>query len=276
MILLDGKKCSEELFQEYALKVKKYGKEVGLAIIWVGDDTASEIYIKNKMKKSELVGIKTYLYHLPVNTKEKEVIELIKKLNNDNNIKGILLQSPVPKHIDIIKCFNTIDSKKDVDGFTNISIGNLVQGNPYHISCTPKGIIKLLDYYKIDLDGKNVCIINRSLIVGKPLMQLFLERNATVTVCHSHTKDLNYYTKNADIVVSAVGKPNFLTGNMIKEGAIIIDVGISRVNGKVVGDVERESIDSKAAYLTPVPGGIGPMTVAMIFDNITNTLDKEC
>lgn len=275
MTILDGKKYSEELFEEYKERVKNYGKEIGFAIIWIGNNEASRIYVNNKLKKCEMIGIKPYLYHLEDDVLENDVLKLIDELNERNDIKGILLQSPVPKQIDIIKCFNRIKEEKDVDGFADTSIGKLVQGKPNHISCTPKGIIKLLDYYNIDLVGKNVCIINRTIIVGKPLFQLFISRGATVTMCHSKTKNLAFHTKNADIVVSAVGKPKFITADMIKDGAIVLDVGISRIDGKVVGDVDPESVYEKASYIAPVPGGIGPMTIAMIFENIIDTLEKE-
>lgn len=272
MELLDGKKVSAELINEIKEKLNKLDKKLGLAIIWVGNNEASNIYIKNKLKKCKELGINGKLYHLDENTTEEEVINLIDKLNNDDSINGIILQSPVPKQIDIVNCFNRINPLKDIDGFSNISIGNLVLGKPGHISCTPKGIMKLLDYYKINLEGKNVCLINRSVIVGKPLFNLLISRNATVTMCHSYTNNLNEYTKNADIVISAVGIPKFITKDMLKDGAVVIDVGISRVDGKVVGDVDFANVLDKVSYITPVPGGVGPMTVAMIFDNILENI----
>ncbi len=275
MTILDGKKYSEELIQEYKERLAKYPEEIGFAIIWVGNNSASEIYVSSKLKKCKEVGITPYLYHLDEDTEEKEILKLIDKLNKDPKIKGILLQSPTPKQIDILKCFNAISEEKDVDGFAKGSLGNLVQNIPYHVSCTPRGIIKLLKHYNIDLVGKNVCIINSTIIVGKPLFHLFIGEGATVTMCHSKTKNLDFHTKNADIVVSAVGNPGFITGDMIKDGAIAIDVGISRVDGKVVGDVDKESVYEKASYVAPVPGGVGPMTIAMIFENILDTLEKE-
>lgn len=275
MILLDGKKVSEEIINNIKKEISEKNLKLGFAIIWIGNDTASEIYVRNKMKKCEEVGIKAELYHLDETIKENEVLDLIEKLNLRDDINGILLQSPIPKHIDIIKCFNKINYKKDIDGFSNISIGNLVLGRPSKIACTPKGIIKLLDYYKIDLEGKNVCIINRSNIIGKPLLQLLLQRNATVTICHSKTKNLKYHTMNSDIVISAVGKPKFITEDMIKDGAIVVDVGISRIDGKVIGDVDFDSVKDKCSYISPVPGGVGPMTIAMVLDNILNTIESE-
>ena len=273
MKLLDGKKVSAEVLNEVKAKLSKLDKKLGLAIIWVGNNEASEIYIKNKLKKCDELGVDGKLYHLDENATEEEVINLIEKLNNDNSVNGIILQSPVPKQIDIINCFNKIKLSKDIDGFSNISIGNLVLGKPSHISCTPKGIMKLLDYYHINLEGKNVCLINRSIIVGKPLFNLLISRNATVTMCHSYTNNLNEITKNADIVISAVGKPKFITKDMLKEGSIVIDVGISRVDGKVVGDVDFANVLDKVSYITPVPGGVGPMTVAMIFENLLESIE---
>lgn len=275
MILLDGKKLSNEIIENIKEEINSQNIEIGFAVIWVGNDEASSVYVKNKLKKCEYVGIKTELFHLDENVSEKELINLINELNDRNDINGILLQSPVPKHINITNCFNAIDYKKDIDGFSNISVGNLYLGSPYHVSCTPKGIIKLLDNYNIDLDGKNVCLINRSNIVGKPLFHLLIERNATVTMCHSKTIDLKEFTKNADIVISAVGKPNFIKADMVKENVVIIDVGISRIDGKVVGDVDFAEVSKKASYITPVPGGVGPMTIAMVLENILDTLREE-
>lgn len=271
MTILDGKKVSNEIIENIKNEISLHNYHIGFAIIWIGNDESSEIYVRNKIKKCEYVNIKTELFHLDANTSEEEVLTLIDKLNHREDINGILLQSPVPEHIDIIKCFNKIDSKKDIDGFSNISVGNLYLGRKYHVACTPKGIIKLLEYYNIELEGKHVCIINRSNIVGKPLAHLLLEKNATVTICHSKTKNLNKITLDADIIVSAVGKPSFITKDMVKEGVIVIDVGISRVNGKVVGDVSFDEVATKASYITPVPGGVGPMTIAMVLENLVET-----
>lgn len=275
MILLDGKKVSNEIINNIKIEISSLERKIGFAIIWVGDNEASSIYVRNKLKKCEELGIDGKLFHLEENATEEDVINLIEKLNTDKNINGILLQSPVPNGINIINCFNKINPAKDIDGFSCISVGNLWLGNPYHISCTPKGIIRLLDAYNIDLNGKSVCLINRSNIVGKPLFNLLINRNATVTMCHSKTVDIKDYTRNADIVISAVGKPNFITSDMVKDGVIIIDVGINRVDGKVKGDVDFESVSKKASYITPVPGGVGPMTIAMIFENILNVMKEE-
>lgn len=275
MHILDGKKLSDEIIENIKEKIFKEKLKIGFAIIWIGNNEASQIYVKNKIKKSEYVGIKVELFHLDETITEKEVINLIEELNNRRDINGILLQSPVPDHINITNCFNKIHPKKDIDGFSNISSGNLYLGNPFHISCTPKGIIKLLESYNIVLAGKNVCIINRSNIVGKPLLHLLINQDATVTMCHSKTTNLSEHTKNADIVISAVGKPNFITENMIKQGAVVIDVGISRINGKVVGDVDFENVAKKVSFITPVPGGVGPMTIAMVIDNILNSIKED-
>ncbi len=272
MTILDGKKVSNEILEDLKSKFASLNEKVCLAIIWVGNNEASEIYIKNKLKKCEELGIEGKLYHLEEDTTEEEVLELITKLNNDDEVKGILVQSPLPKHINEVNCFNQVSFKKDVDGFSNISAGNLTLGSPSLVSCTPKGIIALLDYYHLDLEGKNVCLINRSNIVGKPLFNLLIKRNATVTMCHSKTKNLEDFVRDADIVISAVGKPSFITDDILKDGAIVIDVGISRVNGKVVGDASKDI--QKASYLTPVPGGVGPMTIAMIFSNLYEAITK--
>jgi methylenetetrahydrofolate dehydrogenase (NADP+)/methenyltetrahydrofolate cyclohydrolase len=275
MQILDGKKVSNEIIENIKKEIIANDLHLTLAIIWVGNNEASSIYIKNKMKKCDYVGIKCELYHLDENTTENEVIILIDSLNKRNDVNGILLQSPVPSHINIINCFNRISPGKDIDGFSESSVASLYLNNPKMISCTPKGIIRLLDYYNIDIEGKNVCIINRSNIIGKPLFHLLLNRNATVTVCHSKTKDLDTFTKMADIVICAVGIPNFLTADMIKENAIVVGVGISRVGEKIVGDIDFDDVSKKASYITPTPGGVGPMTIAMILENIVSTIKED-
>lgn len=272
MQILDGKKVSEEIVDNIRKEIKEKNLNLGFAVIWIGNDEASGIYVRNKLKKCEMVGIRHELHHLEDTVCESDVLKLIDELNNRDDINGILLQSPIPKHIDIKKCFNRIKQEKDIDGFSNISMGNLMLGCPKHIACTPKGIIRLLEYYNIDLKHKNICIINRSNIVGKPLFHLFLEKDATVTVCHSKTNDLKSHTMNADIIVSAVGKPKFITDDMVKKGVIIIDVGISRIDGKVIGDVDFDNVKEKALFITPVPGGVGPMTIAMVLENIVDTI----
>lgn len=268
MILLDGKKVSNELINNYKSIIEDNNLKIKFAIIWVGDNPASSIYVNNKIKKCESVGIEVILYHLDNLTKEGELLKLIDELNNDSSINGILVQSPIGNIEDESKIFNSISEYKDIDGFSKNSIGSLVLGSPKYISCTPLGIIKLLDYYNIDVSGKHVVIINRSNIVGKPILQLLLKRDATVTMCHSKTVNLEKYTKDADILITAVGKPKFITNNMIKEGVTIIDVGISRVDGKVVGDVDFQNVKDLCYAITPVPGGVGPMTIVSVINNL--------
>lgn len=274
MTVLDGKKVSAEILADIKEKISKLDRKLGFAVIWIGDNPASEIYVRNKLKKCEELGIDGKLYHLDESVTEEEVISLIDKLNNDKSVDAFLLQSPAPEHINIVNCFNRIDPKKDIDGFSNISVGNMVLGMKAHVSCTPKGVIRLLDSYNIELAGKNVCIINRTNIVGKPLFNLLINRDATVTMCHSKTRNLEDFTRNADIVISAVGKANFITEDMIKNGAVVVDVGITRVDGKVKGDVDFDNVSKKASFITPVPGGVGPMTIAMIFENILDTVKE--
>ena len=268
MILLDGKKVSNELIDNYKKIIEEENLSIKFAIIWVGDNPASSIYVNNKIKKCESVGIDVTLYHLSSNTKEEELLKLIDDLNNDSSINGILVQSPIGNIKDESKIFNRIDESKDIDGFSKSSIGNLVLGTPKFISCTPLGIMKLLDYYKIDVSGKHVVIINRSNIVGKPLFQLLINKDATVTMCHSKTTNLSKYTRCADILITAVGKPKFITSDMVSDGVTIIDVGISRVDGKVVGDVDFEGVKDKCYAITPVPGGVGPMTITSVLNNL--------
>ena len=274
-MIIDGKQVSSEIMANIKEEIAKLDLKIGFAIIWVGNDVASSIYVNNKIKKCESIGINAELFHLDENISEDDLLNLIDDLNNRDDIHGILLQSPIPKTIDINKCFNRINPDKDIDGFSNTSCGNLFLGSPSFISCTPKGIIKLLDYYNIELSGKNVCIINRSNIVGKPLFHLLIEKDATVTMCHSKTKNISDFTKSADIVISAVGIPNFITEDMIKDGSVVIDVGISRINGKVVGDVDFSNVSKKSSYITPVPGGVGPMTIAMVLENILEGVKKN-
>ena len=274
MVLLDGKKVSEEIIEKIKNEIDDRSLKLTLAIIWIGNNESSQIYIQNKVKKCDYVGIKTEVYHLEDGISEKEVLDLINELNNRDDINGIILQSPTPKHINVINCLNKIDYREDVDGFSINSVGNLYLDNPFFTSCTPKGIIRLLEYYGIELCGKNVVIINRSNIVGKPLMHLLLAKDATVTICHSKTTNLEKFTKNADIVITAVGIPNFITKDMIKDNAIVVDVGISRVNGKVVGDVDFVNVAPKTSYISPTPGGVGPMTIAMILENVLKTIER--
>lgn len=242
-----------------------------LCVVIIGNNPASEIYVAGKVKACNKVGIQSEVYRLPENAKESEVEEVINRLNKDNNINGILLQMPLPPHLNEQKLINLISANKDVDGLTRANLGKLLQQDATALmGCTPYGIIKLLNAYNIDLKGKDVVIINRSLLVGKPLAMMFLNENATVTICHSKTKNLAEKTKLADIVVVAVGKKNFLTKNMVKKDAIVIDVGINRddTNPKIIcGDVDYENVSKECSYITPVPGGVGPMTIAMLLRN---------
>ena len=249
--------------------LKNKGISPKLAVIMVGNNSSSAIYVKNKSKACIKVGIEFDEYLLPKTTSEEELLDLIQKLNKSSDVNGILLQSPVPSHIDINKAFRTILPEKDVDGFNPVNVGNLVIGEECFVSCTPFGIMKLLEEYNINIEGKNAVVIGRSNIVGKPMAQCLLAKNATVTVCHSKTKDMGNIVKNADIVVSAIGRPNFVTEEMIKEGAVVIDVGINRLDdGSIVGDANFETVSKKASYITPVPGGVGPMTIAMLLNNV--------
>ena len=277
-IIMDGKalakKIREELKEECE-EIKQKGITPTLAVIMVGENPASKIYVKNKSKACEEVGIKYKEYLLEENIKQEELINLIKKLNEDKEIHGILLQSPLPKNLDINEAFKTITHRKDVDGFTPSSVGKLCIGEDTFISCTPYGVIKILKEYNIDLTGKDVVILGRSNIVGKPLIQCCLNENATVTICHSKTKKLKEHTKRADIVISAIGKSKYLTADMVKQGAIIIDVGINRdEEGNITGDVDFIEVEKKASYITPVPGGVGPMTIAMLMNNVIKATKK--
>ncbi len=270
--ILDGKELAKKVRQdlkEEVKELKKKGIVPKLAVIMVGENSSSEVYVKNKSKACIKTGIDFEEFLLEQKTTEEELLDLIEKLNQDENVHGILLQSPVPKQIDINRAFRTIRPDKDVDGFHPVNVGNLVIGEDCFISCTPFGVMKLLEEYKIELEGKNAVILGRSNIVGKPMVQCLLAENATITVCHSKTQKIKEIVKNADIVISAIGKPHFVTGDMIKEGSVVIDVGINRLeNGTIVGDVEFETVSKKASYITPVPGGVGPMTIAMLLCNV--------
>ena len=272
MELINGKelakKVREELREE-VIKLKKKNVYPKLAVIMVGHDRASEVYVRNKNKACQELGIEYEEFLLEENITQKHLISLIEELNNREDIHGILLQSPIPKHLDIREAFDAIDYRKDVDGFNPINVGKLSIREDCFISCTPYGVVKMLEEYKIQLEGRNAVIIGRSNIVGKPLIQCLLQKNATVTVCHSKTKEIEKITKEADILIAALGKPKFVKESMVKEGAVVIDVGINRnEEGKLVGDVDFENVSKKAAYITPVPGGVGPMTVAMLMSNV--------
>lgn len=263
-----AKKVRKQVKEDVAI-LKEKGVNPKLAVIMVGNNSSSEVYVRNKSKACEKTGIDFEEFLMPENTEEKELLDLIEKLNNDDSIHGILLQSPVPKHIDINKAFRTISPKKDVDGFNPINVGNLSIGEDCFISCTPYGVIKLLEEYNIELEGKEAVVLGRSNIVGKPMAQCLLAKNATVTTCHSRTKDIDKVIKRADIVIAAIGKSKFVKKEMIKDGAVVVDVGINRLDdGSLVGDVDYEGVSEVASYITPVPGGIGPMTIAMLVSNV--------
>lgn len=277
--IIDGKALAQKIrgnLKNEVEELKKEGIKPKLAVIMVGEDKASKIYVKNKSKACEEIGIEYDEYLLKSETTMDELLDLIHNLNNDDNIHGILLQSPLPKHLDIDVAFREISPDKDVDGFNPVNVGKLCLNQDGFISCTPYGVVKMLDEYKIPTEGANTVIIGRSNIVGKPLVQCLLNKNATVTVCHSKTKDIEKITQKADIVIAALGKPNFIKENMIKKGSVVIDVGINRLdNGKIVGDIDYENVESKASYITPVPGGVGPMTVAMLMSNVVKAAKKN-
>ena len=278
-IIIDGKELAKKIRANLKIEceeLKKRNINSKLAVIMVGDDPASKVYVRNKSKVCEDVGIEYKEYLLSSNTKQKELIELIEKLNQDKTINGILLQSPIPANLDINEAFRTISPQKDVDGFNPVNVGKLVLNQDTFVSCTPYGIMKMFEKYNIDLTGKNVVILGRSNIVGKPLMHCCLNKNATVTVCHSKTQNLAQKAKEADILISAIGKAQFVTADMVKENAVVIDVGINRLeNGKITGDVDFENVKEKASYITPVPGGVGPMTIAMLMNNVIKATKRQ-
>jgi methylenetetrahydrofolate dehydrogenase (NADP+)/methenyltetrahydrofolate cyclohydrolase len=268
--IIDGKAVAAKVKAEVALEVKalkEQGINPALVVIIVGDNAASRTYVNNKKKDCGEVGIKSVEYALPAETSQQELISLVEQLNEDKNVSGILVQLPIPKHIDEKSVINTISINKDVDAFHPINVGRIMIGDYDFLPCTPAGVMVLLEEYGIDPDGKECVVLGRSNIVGKPQAMLLLHKNGTVTVCHSHTKNLADITRRADILVAAIGKANFVTADMIKEGAVVIDVGMNRLNDKFVGDVDFASVSEKASFITPVPGGVGPMTRAMLLKN---------
>lgn len=277
--IIDGKELAKKIRSNLKIdceEIKKMGISPKLAVILVGDDKASKVYVKNKNKACEDVGIEFEEHILEADITQKQLIELIEELNNRKDIHGILLQSPIPNHLDINEAFRKISPDKDVDGFNPISVGKLSLNQDTFVSCTPYGIMKMFEEYNIDLEGKDLVIVGRSNIVGKPLIQCCLNKNATVTVCHSRTKNLKEHTKRADIVIAAIGKSKFITEDMVKEGAVVIDVGINRGDdGKLTGDVDFENLEKKVSYITPVPGGVGPMTIAMLMNNVIKATKNQ-
>ena len=282
MTIIDGKQTAAEIRTDLKQKIQQLesdGKPVpGLAAILVGENPASKVYVRSKERACEEIGIYSEVVRLPIETKETELIALIEKLNADKKINGILVQLPLPKHINEDKIIQAILPEKDVDGFHPVSIGKMILGQETFLSCTPYGIMKLLEKYKIETSGKHVVVVGRSNIVGKPIANMLLQKkenaNAIVTVCHSAAEDISVYTKQADILIAAVGRANFITADMVKENVVIIDVGINRVDDaaakrgyRLVGDVDFEAVSKKASFITPVPGGVGPMTIAMLLYN---------
>lgn len=277
--IIDGKKISTEIKDELKEKVarmKEEGVEVTLAVIQVGADPASSVYVGNKKKACEYVGIRSLAYELPEETTEEELLKIIDDLNERADVNGILVQLPLPKHIDEDKVIKSISPLKDVDGFHTQSVGALCIGQPGFVSCTPAGIIQLLKRSDIEIEGKECVVIGRSNIVGKPMALLLLRENGTVTVAHSRTKNLQEITRRADILVAAVGKPKMITADYVKDGAVVIDVGIHRnENNKLCGDVDYDSVAPKCSAITPVPGGVGPMTIAMLMNNCVESVKLQ-
>ena len=277
-IIIDGKELAKNIregLKEEVKELKNADINPKLAVIMVGDDKASKVYVKNKSKACEDVGIEYEEHLLPAKTKMNELLDLIDKLNNDETVHGILVQSPLPDGLDANEAFKAISPKKDVDGFNPINVGKLSLNQDCFVSCTPYGIIKMLENYNIPIEGSHAVIIGRSNIVGKPLAKCLLNKNATVTVCHSKTKNLKEMTKQADILIAAIGKAKFITADMVKEGAAVIDVGINRTENGLVGDTDFEAIKEKASYITPVPGGVGPMTIAMLMNNVIKAAKQQ-
>ncbi len=290
MVLIDGKKVALEIRNELMKKIsqaKLSGNNIpGLVAILVGDDLASKIYVNNKTKACEEIGMRSKIEKLPADISEEQLLELIDKYNSDNDYNGILVQLPLPKHIDEYKVIERILPQKDVDGFHPVSVGNLVIGKETFASCTPAGIQELLKRYKISTEGKHVVVVGRSNIVGKPIANIMLQKkrfaNSVVTICHSAASDLGYFTSQADILIAAIGKANFIKENMVKDGVVVIDVGINRIDApdspkgyKIVGDVEFNTVSKKASYITPVPGGVGPMTIAMLLSNTYKSFENK-
>ena len=277
--IIDGKLISQNLKDKVKIEVEKLkieGVYPCLAVIIVGDDPASRVYVNNKKKACEYTGIKSLEYALPASTSEEELLRLIGKLNDDDEVNGILCQLPLPKHIDEKSVINAINPEKDVDAFHPSNVGHIMIGDQTFLPCTPAGVIEMFDSCNIDLAGKNCVVIGRSNIVGKPMAMLLMQRDATVTICHSKTNNLPEITKRADIIVSSVGKAGFLTADMVKDGAVVIDVSINRnSDGKLCGDADFEAVKEKASYITPVPGGVGPMTISILMKNTLSAAKKQ-
>lgn len=278
-MIINGKEISEKIKEEIAAEVKALkdkGISCGLAVILVGDDPASAVYVRNKKLACEKVGIYSEVYTLPADSAEADVLDLIDTLNKRDDINGILCQLPLPRHIDEQKVINAIDRDKDVDAFNPYNVGKIMLGDPDFLPCTPAGVMELLKYSDVEIAGKNCVVLGRSNIVGKPMAMLLMKADATVTVCHSKTKNIKEITAGADILVAAVGKPKFVTADMVRSGAVVIDVGINRTEGgKLCGDVDFENVANKASKITPVPGGVGVMTVTMLLKNTVTAAKKQ-
>ena len=279
MQLIDGKALAKKVQDSVANKVEKLKQEKnivpGLAVVIVGDDPASHAYVSMKEKACKKVGFYSIVHKMPDSISQDEIIEIIEMMNKNSHIHGILVQLPLPKHIDTDKILEVIDPKKDVDGFHAYNVGRLVTGLESFVACTPLGVMKMFEEYNIDLKGKDVCVVGASNIVGKPMASLLLNANATVTITHIHTKDLKTHTLKADIIIVGVGVPKLIKEDMVKEGAIVIDIGINRIeDGSLVGDVDFKNVKAKCSYITPVPGGVGPMTIAMLLSNTLKAANK--
>lgn len=278
--IIDGKLVSAETRKEIAIEAKQFIDETGivpgLAVILVGDDPASAVYVRNKHRGCLDVGFKSFQIELPKETTEEELVEKIEELNKNTDVHGILVQLPLPKHISEERIINTISPEKDVDAFHPVNVGKILIGNYDFLPCTPAGVMQLLKFYNVDISGKECVVIGRSNIVGKPMALLLLSENGTVTVCHSRTKNLKEVSKRADILVVAIGKAKFVGKDMVKEGAVVIDVGINRdEDGKLCGDVDYSAVESIASKITPVPGGVGPMTITMLLKNTLTAAKKQ-
>lgn len=276
MKIIDGKALAASIRLSLKEKIKDMERKPGLAVVIVGEDPASQIYVRNKVKACEEIGLRSYVYNLPTTATQEEVETLLAGLSKADNVDGILLQLPLPKHLNAERAMARIPAAKDVDGFSAENLGLLALHKEFFVACTPLGVMKLLENEGIELCGKHAVILGRSDTVGKPMAMLLLNANATVTICHSKTKNLEEICKQADILISAIGKPKFVGANMVKEGAVVIDVGINRdENGKLCGDVDFDAVCEKAFAITPVPGGVGPMTIAMLMHNTCLAADKE-
>lgn len=271
--IIDGKRISEKILNELKSKIKNMGQKPGLALVLVGDNPASEIYVNFKEKTCKEVGFYCERYNLDKNTGEIDLLKLVNELNQKKEIHGILVQLPLPKQIDGHLVINSILPHKDVDGFTPLNLGNLISENIMIAPATARAVLHLIESTGIDIEGKNAVVVGRSTIVGKPTAMMLLEKNATVTICHSKTKNLAEHTKKADILVVAAGKPKLIKKEMLKENAVVIDVGINRVDGKITGDIDFDDVKEIAGYITPVPGGVGPMTIAMLMDNTLKAME---